>query len=193
MKGNEMMKFSASGRAPGLPRGGRPGFKRIGGARYQTIRPVLPVERYVESPGRFHFGIPWPWEEFTEATRVMSATGDETQIASLAQVYCPRADGEVVSWGVWSEQGEFDALANARSIATQFAQIYHGTVVGTRAVLLGGARTLIVNVATATQRIDRVSTEWHDRILYGEYRSPILYADAYAAHLETILGTWVWG
>jgi hypothetical protein len=171
---------------------GQTRVRRMGGVRYLEISPPLPVESTVSRPNRFSFGLPWPWIEVREPGGVVSGTGDEVQIDLLAEAYCPRTDGLSVGFGVWAENETMELPQFGRQSQQSFSQLYRGQSEGTINILLGGIRAVVSATATSSERILRMMSEWHDRTLHAEFRSPLAYADSYKPHFETIVGSWTW-
>jgi hypothetical protein len=176
-----------------IPNFGQSTFsRRIAGVRYRQIAPPLPVEDTVECHNRFRFGIPWPWQQVASPGGIVSATGDDVSVDILAQVDCPRTDGATVSFAVWAGDEPIDILQFSRSANQQYSQLYRGRTGGSLNILLDDARAIITVTDTSAERILRITSEWHDRALNGEFRSPLSQADSYRSHFETIVGTWSW-
>jgi hypothetical protein len=174
------------------PSFGLGGSRRIAGVRYHEIVPPLPLDDTVLCPNRFQFGIPWPWEESHSPAGIVSGTGEDVAVVALTQVDCPRTDGEYVGFGVWSEDGIIDIPQFGRQANQQFSRLYRGKSEGSLTILLDGARAIVTVTSTSDEQILRVTSEWHDRSLHAEFRSPVRQAESYKPHFETIIGSWSW-
>lgn len=184
-----LQRLLGSARTPSF---GQTRSRKIAGVRYHEVIPLLPLDGMVLCPNRFRFGMPWPWIQIEDPAGIVSGTGDDTQLEALAQIYCPRTDDCYVGFGIWAEDGDIDIPQFARQADQQFAQLYRGRSDGSLTILLDGARAVVTVTTTSTERILRVTSEWHDRSLHGEFRSPIAQADSYKPHFETIIGSWSW-
>lgn len=161
-------------------------------SQHRSVTAPLPVEHWVGCPGRFRFGIPWPWEEHQQAASVVDSTGKELPNRPLAHVAAPRTDGASVSLIVWEEASPLDPDQAASSIGRQIASLYQGRLGRTQRLLLGGYRAVLVEVEAPQEYVGRLMSQWHAGSLHAEFRAPRAHVERYRPDFNTILGTWTW-
>jgi hypothetical protein len=164
--------------------------KVFAGSRYRAVSPPLPVERVIDCPGRFSFGVPWPWEEVVQDGSLVDATGQAVATQMLAFVWAPRTDGAQAVFSAWAESGQVNL--DQPTLPGQLTGLYRARLIGSRRVLLGGTRAVVVQMSTHDEFLGRLVADWQDRTLHGEFRAPLAQWPNYWPHLETLLGTWSW-
>lgn len=164
----------------------------VSDARFRAVRAVLPVEHWVIVPGRFRFGVPWPWQPTDDHGDIVDATGEVATTRPLAAAFAPRTDG-AATFVVWRDDrpATLDASgALARGVA---AALYNGRERGVRRIRLAGSRAVVVAVEIPGEGwVHRLTAEWSTTLLQGELRVPSAGAAGYLPHLDTMLASWSW-
>lgn len=166
--------------------------RAYGGMHYRPVRAPLPVDLLVTCPGRFSFGMPWPWEEMPTDGALQKASGEKALISALAHVVAPRTDGALVAILIWSEPNQGDIETEFSRFGPEVAQLYRGTPRRTRRVLLDGNRAAVAELTTPTECIWRLVAGGMGERLQGEFRCPVTQIEAYRCHFDTALGSWLW-
>lgn len=165
----------------------------IQAARFRPVHAVLPPDSWVEVPGRFRFGVPWPWQQNVEVdTQIVDATGGSSGNKPLAMASAPRTIGDA-SVVLWHSRERFEP--NTAYLVGYTRHIYGNPPRSVRRIRLAGAKAVVIEVDTAhAQRSYRLISEWGPNdLLHGEFRIPAHVAEGYRPHLDTMLATWRWG
>jgi hypothetical protein len=158
--------------------------------RFQPVRAMLPPDDWFVLPGHFRFGYPWPWQRGTGTGILADSSGNETDREVLGAVEAPRVNG-LARFVLWRAEGLFDPVLP--TVADQAGQLYGGPCRAERLVRIGRTRAVIVTVDTPQrERIHRMVAEWGRDLLHGEMRTPVVVADGYAPHFDTMLASWSW-
>jgi hypothetical protein len=158
--------------------------------RFRRCEALLPVDEWCVVPGRLRFGMPWPWTMSDSHIELVDSTGGATATTDpIATVFAPRSDG-AVTLGLWRDAGELESVLPR--IGRDFAATYHGTLRAERRILLGGSKSVLIELDVGRDRVWRLVADWAGHLLHGEMDVPAASADGYAAHLETMLATWSW-
>ena len=136
--------------------------KVFAGSRYRAVSPPLPVERVIECPGRFSFGVPWPWEEVVQDGSLVDATGEAVATQMLAFVWAPRTDGAQAVFSAWAESGQVNL--DQPTLPGQLTGLYRARLIGSRrAAAVDSKDAELVRVALAAT--DAVGLTISDRIV----------------------------
>jgi hypothetical protein len=162
-------------------------------ARFRPVRAVLPPDTWFELPGRFRFGMPWPWQHRTDIdAELVDETGQPSGSAPLGLASAPRTNGDarLLLW-----RGNEPLEPHLTDIVGYTRQLYGNPPRSVRRIRLAGAKAIVIEVDTAqAQRAHRLIAEWGpNHTLHGEFRIPATTADGYRPHLDTMLATWRWG
>lgn len=165
----------------------------IQAARFRPVRAVLPPDAWFEVPGRFRFGMPWPWQQRADVdAALVDDTGHRSEREPLGLASAPRAGGEACLL-LW--RGDEPLEPHLTDVAGQARHLYGYPPRSLRRIRLAGAKAIVIEVDTAhAQRAHRLIAEWGpNHALHGEFRTPATTADGYRPHLDTMLATWQWG
>jgi len=162
-------------------------------ARFRPVPAVLPPDAWFELPGRFRFGMPWPWRQHADVdAELVDDTGQRSDRTPLGLASAPRTSGDA-SLGLW--RGDEPLEPHLTDVAGYTRQLYGTPPRSVRRIRLAGAKAIVIEVDTAhAQRTHRLIAAWGpNHTLHGEFRTPAYTADGYRPHLDTMLATWHWG
>jgi len=159
--------------------------------RYQEVRSGLPPAGWLDVPGRFRISYPWPWQEFSDHSGVVSADGHAAAGEVLGALRAPRSQGVAVVL-LWRAPGSLRSLEPAA--AARFERLYGGSCLGVRRVRVAGAAGVIVDIdLPAGERVSRaLVTDAGDHVVHVELRVPVGAARGYRPHLDAMLASWSW-
>lgn len=165
----------------------------IQAARFRPVHAVLPPDTWFALPGRFRFGMPWPWQQHTDVEdELVDDTGQRSDRPPLGLASAPRSSGDarLLLW-----RGDEPLQPHLTDVAGYTRHLYGNLPRSLRRIRLGGAKAIVIEVDTAYgQRAHRLVAEWGpNHALHGELRTPANTADGYRPHLDTMLATWQWG
>lgn len=156
------------------------------GTQYVNVVPVLPPEEWFVQPHYFQFGMPWPWEKSPDTQPVIDIEAGDN-LESFGYAYAPRSDA-AAQIALWQEPGRLDQpnLANTVAINRQ------ARLLATATISLGGMRAMVITVETASTRTYMTYCDRAGYLVAAQFDCPRHVAQAYAPHLDTMLGTWEW-
>jgi hypothetical protein len=163
-------------------------------ARFHPVPAVLPPDAWFVLPGRFRFGLPWPWRQHTDIDgELVDYTGQRSERAPLLGLAsAPRTSGDA-RLGLW--RGDEPLEPHLSDVAGYTRQLYRNPPRSVRRIRLAGVKAIVIEVDTANgQRVHRLIAGWGpNHTLHGELWTPANTADGYRPHLDTMLATWQWG
>jgi hypothetical protein len=159
--------------------------------RYQEVRSGLPLTGWLDIPGRFRLGYPWPWREIPDHSGIVGADASSATNEVLGALQAPRLQGVAVVL-LWRAPGSLRSLEPAAG--PRFGRLYNGSCREVRRVRVAGAAGIVVDVDLLVG--DRVSrallADDSDHVVHVELRVPVAAAQGYRAHFDAMLASWSW-
>jgi hypothetical protein len=160
-------------------------FNSVGG---QPIPDVLPKEGWVDVPGAFRFGYPWPWS-LAEDGGLVNVSGADEENHVFATLVAPHTTF-VPQVQFWPQPGAF---SGSDTVVRELPRLYGGAVTEARRVLVDGRNALVVDLDLPHgQRVSRLVADAPGYQLHGELRVPRASAAGYRWHWCAMLGSLQW-
>ncbi|MGW6441833.1 hypothetical protein [Lentzea sp. NPDC055074] len=160
-------------------------FNPVGG---QPIPDRLPKDGWVDVPGAFRFGYPWPWQ-LVDGGGLVDGSGADQESHVFATLIAPHTTF-VPQVQFWPQHGAFDGSG---SVVRELPALYRGVVVESRKVLVGGQSAFLFALdLPGGRRVSRLVADGPRFQLHGELKVPLASAAGYEWHWCSMLGSMQW-